>query len=93
MMAVLGLVLAMAINFYVNSGRLDRIVTIAGVLVFTALTAFDTQHNGRIKDKNEPGRGCQDEVWHLRDAQTLSRLHQHTPLHDAAVRWPPSLRR
>jgi uncharacterized protein len=48
MMAVIGLVIAMVINLFVNSGPLDLIVSIAGVLIFTALTAYDTQTIGRM---------------------------------------------
>lgn len=48
MMGVLGLVIAMVINLFVNSGPLDFIVSIAGVLLFTALTAYDTQQIGRM---------------------------------------------
>jgi FtsH-binding integral membrane protein len=48
MMGVLGLVIAMVINLFVNSGPLDFIVSIAGVLIFTALTAYDTQRIGRM---------------------------------------------
>jgi uncharacterized protein len=48
MMGVLGLVIAMVVNMFVNSGPLDFIVSIAGVLIFTALTAYDTQRIGRM---------------------------------------------
>ncbi len=48
MMAVIGLIIAMVINLFVNSGPLDMIVSIAGVLIFTALTAYDTQSIGRM---------------------------------------------
>jgi FtsH-binding integral membrane protein len=48
MMGVLGLVIAMVVNLFVNSGPLDMIVSMAGVLIFTALTAYDTQRIGRM---------------------------------------------
>jgi len=48
MMAVIGLVIAMVVNIFVNSGMLDTIISMAGVLIFTALTAYDTQRIGRI---------------------------------------------
>lgn len=48
MMGVMGLVIAMVINMFVNSGPLDFIVSIVGVLIFTALTAYDTQRIGRM---------------------------------------------
>lgn len=48
MMAVIGLIIAMVVNIFVNSGPLDTIITVAGVLIFTALTAYDTQRIGRM---------------------------------------------
>jgi FtsH-binding integral membrane protein len=48
MMALIGLILAMVINMFVNSGLVDTIISMAGVLIFTALTAYDTQRIGRM---------------------------------------------
>jgi FtsH-binding integral membrane protein len=48
MMGVIGLVIAMVINLFVNSGPLDMLISIIGVLIFTALTAYDTQRIGRM---------------------------------------------
>jgi hypothetical protein len=48
MMGVMGLVIAMVINIFVGSGPLDTIISVAGVLIFTALTAYDTQRIGRM---------------------------------------------
>ena len=48
MMAVIGLVIAMVINIFVSSGVLDTIISMAGVLIFTALTAYDTQRISRM---------------------------------------------
>jgi uncharacterized protein len=48
MMAVIGLVIAMVINIFVSSGLLDTLISMAGVLIFTALTAYDTQRIGRM---------------------------------------------
>ena len=48
MMGVFGLVIAMVVNMFINSGPLDLIVSIAGVLIFTGLTAYDTQRIGRM---------------------------------------------
>ena len=48
MMAVIGLVIAMVVNVFVNSGPLDTVISMAGVLIFTALTAYDTQRIGRM---------------------------------------------
>ncbi|MDX2076871.1 MAG: Bax inhibitor-1/YccA family protein [bacterium] len=43
MAALIGLVLAMLINMLLQSSALDFIISVAGVLLFTALTAYDTQ--------------------------------------------------
>jgi len=48
MMGVIGLLIAMVVNLFVNSGPLDMIISMAGVLIFTALTAYDTQRIGRM---------------------------------------------
>jgi len=48
MMGVIGLIIAMVVNMFVNSGPLDTIISVAGVLIFTALTAYDTQRIGRM---------------------------------------------
>ncbi|MDI9637078.1 Bax inhibitor-1/YccA family protein [Geitlerinema splendidum] len=43
MMGVIGLVIAMVINLFINSGPLDLLISMIGVLIFTGLTAYDTQ--------------------------------------------------
>ncbi len=43
MMALIGLVIAMVVNFFLNSSGLELIISMAGVLIFTVLTAYDTQ--------------------------------------------------
>ena len=48
MMAVIGLVIAMVINLFVSSSLLDMLISMVGVLIFTALTAYDTQRIGRM---------------------------------------------
>ncbi len=45
-MAVWGLMIALLVNLFFQSSTFDLLISMAGVLVFTALTAFDTQ---RIK--------------------------------------------
>lgn len=42
-MGLIGLVIAMLINLFLGSGVLDFIISIVGVIIFTALTAYDTQ--------------------------------------------------
>ena len=48
MMGVIGIVIAMVINFFLHSSQLDYIISIIGVMVFTALTAYDVQKLKRI---------------------------------------------
>ncbi len=47
MMGVIGLFIAMIVNWFLGSSMLDLIISVVGVLIFTALTAYDTQ---RIKE-------------------------------------------
>jgi uncharacterized protein len=48
MMALIGLLVAMIVNLFLHSSALDFIVSAAGVLIFTALTAYDTQKIKRL---------------------------------------------
>jgi len=43
MMALIGLIVASIVNMFLASGPMDFILSIFGVLLFTALTAYDTQ--------------------------------------------------
>ena len=42
-MAVIGLVIAMVINIFLNNSILETVTSFIGVLIFTALAAYDTQ--------------------------------------------------
>lgn len=42
-MALIGLMIAMLVNIFLKSSSLDWIISIAGVLIFVGLTAWDTQ--------------------------------------------------
>ena len=48
MMGLVGLVIAMIVNFFMNSAMVDYIISIIGVLIFTGLTAYDVQRLKRI---------------------------------------------
>ncbi|HUZ60030.1 MAG TPA: Bax inhibitor-1/YccA family protein [Hanamia sp.] len=48
MMGVIGVLIAMVINYFLHSSQLDYIISIVGVMVFTALTAYDVQKLKRI---------------------------------------------
>lgn len=43
MMAVWGLIIALLVNLFLRNSNIDLIISGAGVLVFTLLTAYDTQ--------------------------------------------------
>ena len=59
MMGVIGLVIAMVVNMFVGSGPLDTIISVVGVLIFTALTAFDTQRIGRMAAQMNVNGDCE----------------------------------
>ena len=42
-MALIGLIIATVVNFFVKSEGLDMILSYVGVLIFVGLTAWDTQ--------------------------------------------------
>ncbi len=42
-MGLIGLIIAMVINMFIGSGTLGFIISIGGVIIFTGLTAYDTQ--------------------------------------------------
>ncbi len=48
MMGLIGLVIAMVVNFFLNSATFDYVISFIGVLVFTGLTAYDVQRLKRI---------------------------------------------
>ncbi|MDD4847420.1 MAG: Bax inhibitor-1/YccA family protein [Bacteroidales bacterium] len=48
MIALFGIIIAMVVNFFIGSARIDYIISIIGVLVFTGLTAYDVQKLKRL---------------------------------------------
>jgi len=47
-MGLIGLMIAMLVNFFLKSNMMDYIISIIGVLIFTGLTAYDVQRLKRI---------------------------------------------
>jgi len=47
-MGLIGLIIAMLVNFFLHSSTLEYIISIIGVLIFTGLTAYDVQKLKRI---------------------------------------------
>ncbi len=43
LMALIGLIIAIIVNMFLHSGPMDTVISCIGVLLFTALTAYDTQ--------------------------------------------------
>jgi FtsH-binding integral membrane protein len=48
MMGLIGIIIAMVVNFFLKNSMLEYIISIIGVLVFTGLTAYDVQKLKRI---------------------------------------------
>lgn len=48
MMGLIGLMVAMLVNFFLKSGTMDYIISVIGVLIFTGLTAYDVQRLKRM---------------------------------------------
>ena len=48
MMGVIGLIIAMIVNMFFSNSSLDWLISVAGVMIFTALTAYDTQRIYRM---------------------------------------------
>lgn len=47
-MALIGIIIAMIVNWFVGSSQIDYIISIFGVIIFTGLTAYDVQKLKRI---------------------------------------------
>lgn len=47
-MALIGIIIAMVVNIFIGSEAIEFIISIAGVLIFTGLTAYDVQKLKRI---------------------------------------------
>lgn len=52
MMALFGLIIAILVNMFLANSTMEWIISIAGVLIFTGLTAWDTQQVRRIAAAN-----------------------------------------
>jgi FtsH-binding integral membrane protein len=54
-MGLIGLIIAMVVNLFLASSALEFIISIIGVLVFTGLTAYDTQKIKEMYYANDDG--------------------------------------
>jgi FtsH-binding integral membrane protein len=50
-MALIGLVIASLVNFFLKSDVMNYIISFAGVVIFSLLTAYDTQKIKRMSDE------------------------------------------
>ena len=48
MMGLIGIIIAMVVNFFLQSSTMEYMISVIGVLVFTGLTAYDVQKLKRI---------------------------------------------
>lgn len=55
MMALVGIIIAMVVNWFLASPMMDFLISIGGVVVFTGLTAYETQQLKRIGSGVEYG--------------------------------------
>lgn len=54
-MGVIGLVIAMVVNIFLQSSAVDFAISVVGVLAFTGLTAYDTQKIKEMHTVNDDG--------------------------------------
>lgn len=54
-MALVGLLIAMVVNLFMQSGQFDFIISIIGVIVFVGLTAYDAQKIKRLSEAAATG--------------------------------------
>ena len=73
MMGLIGIIIASVVNIFLRSSGLDWAISMIGVVVFTGLTAWDTQKIKEMYDVND-------------DGTVSGRLHQPVPDDAAPVR-------
>ena len=52
MMGVLGIFIASLVNLFMGSGMMQWVISVAGVGIFTGLTAYDTQNIKQMYSEN-----------------------------------------
>ena len=53
LMGLFGLILATVVNFFFDNSMLELLISYAGILIFTGLTAYDTQQIRRIAETHD----------------------------------------
>jgi FtsH-binding integral membrane protein len=54
-MGLIGIILAIVVNIFIGSSALQFAISVIGVIVFTGLTAWDTQRIKQIYLHSDPG--------------------------------------
>ena len=62
MMALLGIIIASVVNFFLHSSGLDWMISFIGVIVFTGLAAYDTQKMKQAYAQGESGSAMNRKV-------------------------------
>lgn len=71
MMGLVGIILASIVNFFMQSGTMEYVISILGVLIFTGLTAYDVQKLKNIGMAIGPYSGAEAEKLAIMGALTL----------------------
>ena len=87
-MGLIGIIIASIVNIFLGSSALDFAISVIGVLVFTGLTAYDTQKIKEMYYGQRRRHRRRPQGDHGR-AQPLSRLHQPVPDAAPPLRRPP----
>ncbi len=89
-MALIGIVLASLVNFWLKSEALMWAVTYIGVIVFVGLTAYDTQKLKNMGEQIDTRDNVQPaQIFHSWRVNLVSGLHQPVPDVVADLRQPP----
>ena len=85
-MGLIGLLVAMVLNIFLGSTQVTWVISLVGVVLFTALTAYDVQ---RIQSGDHRRlHGLDGEGGRHRRSPALPGLHQHLPVHAPPPRRP-----
>ena len=85
-MALIGLVIAMVVNMFLNSSVLQTVTSFIGVLLFVALTAYDTQKLKQMALAGRDGRRRNEQQsFDTRGAHAVPGFREPVPVYAAPV--------
>ena len=87
LMGLIGIIVASVVNIFLASSALQFAVSVIGVLIFTGLTAYDTQ---RIKEEYNEGLRLRVARQDGPDGRAVAVSELHQPVHDAASALRPA---